>query len=185
MKQILNVLYVHGYAGSGSGETASTIKRLLNPDKYNMISPNFSNRIADIEKNIGQVNEIIEEHHPAIIIGNSLGTFEVMNAKSGAYKILINPVFNPTTDSLQPEMFDDSFMDISDRISELADSQKFDNKDKGKTYGFFGELDDVVSCQPQFEKMFGAKYMTVFRGVGHKFFEAELRVVVELIEGLV
>lgn len=185
MKQKLNVLYVHGYAGSGSGETATTIKRLLNPDRFNVISPNFSNKIADIEKNISQVNNIIDEYHPEVIIGNSLGTFEVMNAKSGAYKILINPVFNPTTDSLQPEMFDDSFMDISDRISELADSQKFDNKDKGMTYGFFGELDDVVSCQSQFKKMFGAKYMTVFPGVGHKFSETELRVVVEFIEGLV
>ena len=185
MKHTLNVLYVHGYAGSGSGETATTIKRLLNPDKFNMISPNFSNKIADIEENIKKVNEIIDQYHPEVIIGNSLGTFEVMNAKSGAYKILINPVFNPATDSLQPEIFDDSFMDISDRITELADSRKFDNEDKGMTYGFFGELDDVVSCQSQFKKMFGAKYMTVFTGVGHKFSEAELKVVVELIEGLV
>ena len=87
MSNRVNVLYVHGYMGSGSGDTATTIKKLLNADKFNFISPQFSNKVADIEKNIQQINYIIEKDKPAIIIGNSLGTFEVMNAKSGMYRI--------------------------------------------------------------------------------------------------
>ena len=185
MKNKQNILYVHGYKGSGSGNTASTIKRLLNPEKYNLISPNFSNIIADVEKNIAQINDIIDEYIPTVIIGNSLGTFEVMNAKSGTYKILINPVFNPVTESLKPEIFDDSFANIKDTLSHLAASIQKNNQDIGKTYGFFGADDDVVSCQLQFENLFGAENMTVFPGVGHSLFEKELRVVVEFIEGLV
>ena len=91
MKNKINVLYVHGYMGSGSGDTATTIKRLLNADRYNYISPQFSNRVGDIEQNIQQINDIIEKDKPGVVVGNSLGTFEVMNAKSGSYKILINP----------------------------------------------------------------------------------------------
>ena len=181
MKAKINVLYVHGYNGSGSGNTATTIKRLLNADKYNYISPQFSNLIGDVENNIQQINEIIEKDKPSIIIGNSLGTFEVMNAKSGLYWILINPVFNPVTDSLQPEIFDESFAAISDRISELANNFNFDDETKRMTYGFFGADDDVVSCQAQFKDAFGADNITVFPGVGHKLFEPQLKVVVERI----
>ena len=184
MKNLIDILYVHGYDGSGSGVTANTIKRLLNPDRFNLISPNFSNIIANLEDNIKEINEIIEKHNPAVIIGNSLGTFEVMNAKSGAFKILINPVFNPVTESLQPHIFDDSFNTISDRISELANGLKFDDKDKAFTYGFFGADDDVVNCQTQFKKIFGVDQMTVLPGVGHQLSDADLRVV-ELIDRLV
>lgn len=155
MKNRINVLYVHGYMGSGSGETATNFKRLLNPDRYNFISPNFSNRIADIGENILAINKIIDRERPHIIIGNSLGTFEVMHSVRFKYRVLINPVFNPVTDSLQPEIFDESFSAISDKISELANSLKIEEGDKLMTYGFFGAEDDVVSCQVQFEKLFG------------------------------
>ena len=185
MKNKINVLYVHGYNGSGSGETATTIKRFLNPERYNFISPDFSNRVADIEENIRQINEIIDKDKPHIIIGNSLGTFEVMNANSGMYRVLINPVFNPVTDSLQPEIFDETFDDISDRISELANNLEFDDEDKRISYGFFGADDDVVSCQEQFEKIFGANNMTVFPDVGHKLFESQLKVVVDKIDWMI
>ena len=182
MKNKINVLYVHGYNGSGSGDTATTIKRLLNADRYNYISPQFSNRVGDIEQNIQQINEIIEKDKPGVIIGNSLGTFEVMNAKSGMYRILINPVFNPVTDSLQPEIFDESFAAISHRISEMANSFNFDDETKRMTYGFFGAVDDVVSCQAQFKDAYGADNITVFPGVGHRLFEPQLKVVVERID---
>lgn len=182
MKHKINVLYVHGYNGSGSGETAKTIKRLLNPDKYNFISPNFSNIVADIVENIRQINKIIDRERPPIIIGNSLGTFEVMHSEAFMYKVLINPVFNPVTDSLQPEIFDETFGVMSDKISELANRLKVNERDKLMTYGFFGAEDDVVSCQAQFEELFGANHMTVFPGVGHKLFEPQLKVVVDKID---
>jgi predicted esterase YcpF (UPF0227 family) len=182
MKNKINVLYVHGYMGSGSGDTAITIKRLLNADRYNYISPQFSNRVGDIEQNIQQINDIIEKDKPGVVIGNSLGTFEVMNTKSGMYRILINPVFNPVSDSLQPEIFDESFAAISHRISELANSFNFDDETKLMTYGFFGADDDVVSCQSQFKDAFGADNITVFPGVGHRLFEPQLKVVVERID---
>ena len=182
MKDKINILYVHGYSGSGSGDTATTIKGLLNPNKYNFISPNFSNTVADIEENIRKINEIIDKERPAIIIGNSLGTFEVMHSEALMYRVLINPVFNPVTDSLQPEIFDETFVDMSDRISELANSLVIDEKEKRMTYGFFGAEDDVVNCQAQFEELFGADQMTVFSGVGHKLFEPQLKVVVDKID---
>ena len=182
MKNKINVLYVHGYNGSGSGDTATTIMRLLNADKYNYISPQFSNRVGDIEQNIQQINEIIEKDKPGVVIGNSLGTFEVMNTKSGMYRILINPVFNPVSDSLQPEIFDESFAAISHRISEMANSFNFDDETKRMTYGFFGADDDVVSCQAQFKDAFGADNITVFPGLGHRLFEPQLKVVVERID---
>lgn len=182
MKNKINVLYVHGYNGSGSGDTATTIKRLLNADRYNYISPQFSNRVGDIEQNIQQINEIIEKDKPGVVIGNSLGTFEVMNTKSGMYRILINPVFNPVSDSLQPEIFDESFAAISHRISEMANSFNFDDETKRMTYGFFGADDDVVSCQAQFKDAFGADNITVFPGLGHRLFEPQLKVVVERID---
>ena len=182
MKNKINVLYVHGYMGSGSGDTATTIKRLLNADRYNYISPQLSNRVGDIEQNIQQINDIIEKDKPGVVIGNSLGTFEVMNTKSGMYRILINPVFNPVSDSLHPEIFDESFAAISHRISELANSFNFDDETKLMTYGFFGADDDVVSCQSQFKDAFGADNITVFPGVGHRLFEPQLKVVVERID---
>ena len=98
------------------------------------------------------------------------------------YRILINPVFNPVSDSLQPEIFDESFAAISDRISELANNFNFSDKDKRMTYGFFGAEDDVVSCQRQFKDVFGADNITVFKRVGHKLFESQLKVVVDRIE---
>ena len=184
MKKKINVLYVHGYMGSGTGDTATTIKRLLNPDRYNYISPQFSNKVGDIEKNIQQINDVIGKDNPSIIIGNQLGTFEVMNVKKGMYRILINPVFNPVTDSLQPEIFDESFAAISHRISELANSFSFDDETKRMTYGFFGAEDDVVSCQAQFKDAFGDDNITVFPDVGHRLFEQQLKVVVERIDWL-
>ena len=184
MKHKLDVLYVHGYNGSGSGETATTLKGLLSSEKYNWISPNFSNRVADVEKNISQINEIIDKLHPEIIIGNSLGTFEVMHATSGMHRVLINPVFNPATQSMQPDIFDDSFGAMKDRLSEMANNLEVDYEDRCGTYGFFGALDDVVNCQAQFEEIFGTNYMTVFPDVGHRLFGPQLQVVVDIIEGI-
>ena len=182
MKNRINVLYVHGYMGSGSGETATNIRRLLNPDRYNFISPNFSNRMADIGENIQAINKIIDRERPSIIIGNSLGTFEVMHSEAYMYRVLINPVFNPVTDSLKLEIFDESFSAVSDKISELANSFEVEERDKLMTYGFFGAEDDVVNCQTQFEKLFGANQMTVFPNVGHQLFEPQLKVVVDKID---
>lgn len=182
MKNRINVLYVHGYMGSGSGETATNFKRLLNSDRYNFISPNFSNKIGDIGENILAINKIIDRERPLITIGNSLGSFEVMHSARYGFRMLINPVFNPVTDTLQPEIFDESFSAMSDKISELANSLKIEEGDKLMTYGFFGAEDDVVNCQPQFEKLFGTNQMTVFPGVGHQLFEPELKVLVDKID---
>ena len=181
MKNKLDVLYVHGYNGSGSGTTATSLSKLLNKDKFNFLSPDFSNRIADIEDNIHRINELISELHPEIVIGNSLGTFEVMNAKKGMYKILINPVFNPVTDLLKRDVFDDSIELVRDRIGELASNIEFDKEDIDVTYGFFGSKDDRVNCQAKFECILGAKNLTVIDGAGHKLTEEEMQAVVNLI----
>ena len=171
---------MHGYNGSGSGNTALTLKKLLNKDKFNFISPDFSNKIADIEDNIKRINEIIATLSPEIIIANSLGTFEVMNSEKGMYQILINPVFNPVTDLLKRDVFDDSYEGVCNKITDLATNLKFNDEDKNNIYGFFGSNDDRVNCQPKFENMLDPSNMTVIDGAGHNLNEVEMQVVVNL-----
>lgn len=94
-KHKIDVLYIHGYNGSGSGSTANTIRELLPVGKYNFISPQLSNVFADVGKNIKEINYLISKHKPEIVIGNSLGGFEVMSAIYGVFKILIKPGVQP------------------------------------------------------------------------------------------
>lgn len=185
-KHKIDVLYIHGYNGSGSGSTANTIRELLPVGRYNFISLQLSNTFADVGKNIKEINYLISRHKPKIVIGNSLGGFEVMAANYSVYKILINPVYNPIADSKKPEIFDESFhaKDSKKMIEDILDRLDMENQDRSVVYGFFGAKDDVVNCKPQFSKLFGADKMKTLPNAGHQLNRDELSVVVDLIEDI-
>lgn len=177
----INVLYVHGYNGSGNGNTGCILNVLLDKEKFNLLRLDFSNRFVDVGANIQSINELMKRYHPMIIIANSLGTFETMCALGGPYKILINPVFDPINDLLQKDGFDETYESAQKMISELADNLEFDYEDKYVTYGFFGDKDDRVNCQSKFEEIFGAERMTVLKDAEHRFNRSELQLVANLV----
>ena len=138
----------------------------------------------DVGVNIRLINELMHNHHFAIIIGNSMGTFETMCALAGPYKVLINPVFDPINDLLQKDGFDESYESARDILAELAAGIKFDYEEKVVTYGFFGDKDDRVNCQAKFKDIFGEEYMTVVKDAGHRLKRSELQLMADLVNAI-
>lgn len=83
-----NILFIHGYASSGSGTTATNIKTVFK----NIIAPDFE--ITNFKKTNSQILKLLDEVD--IIIGHSLGGFYTANLDSPKhFKILINPCLDP------------------------------------------------------------------------------------------
>ena len=83
-------IYVHGLASGAAATTFRSFKKQFT--QFEWISDDFGERIGD---NVRLLNKMVQEHHPALIIGTSLGGLTLIYANApSAIKITINPALS-------------------------------------------------------------------------------------------
>lgn len=97
---MINIVYIHGFMSAGKGGKYEALKRRYRKG-FNIMSPSFSDSVAETELELNLLMETEEMNTEGIIclIGTSLGGFYARYLAS-IYKlraILINPVLNPST----------------------------------------------------------------------------------------
>lgn len=148
-----SILYVHGLSSSGASSTPGFLRQLL-PD-YDVLSPDLP---IDPQEACSVLKELCELHHPALIIGTSMGGMFAQQLR-GYKKILVNPAFhvsefmrtqlgvrpflNPrkngeTQYEITPELCD-RYQTVE--TDQFADISVYDIEN---TYALFGKQDTLV-----------------------------------------
>lgn len=86
------LMYIHGFMSGANGTKQIQLKKKLK-DYYNVMAPELT---ADPEEAINIINDMIEQYHPEVIVGTSLGGFMSLicnNINTTVY--LCNPCLNP------------------------------------------------------------------------------------------
>ena len=86
---MINVLYIHGMGGGGDSRIPSILDEYLRPHAAVIVRTyDFDPEIAHI-----QISSWVEELHPSLIIGESLGTVHALRIK-GIPHLFISPALN-------------------------------------------------------------------------------------------
>jgi predicted esterase YcpF (UPF0227 family) len=86
------MMYLHGFMSGSNGAKQQQLQRHFY-NKFRVIAPELD---ADPESSLRIINEAIEEYHPAIIVGTSLGGFMALTCNSGdAQLVVVNPCLFP------------------------------------------------------------------------------------------
>lgn len=82
------MMYIHGFRSGANGSKREQLQEYFE-GWYRVIAPEVD---ADPEKSLATINEIIEQEHPKIIVGTSLGGWMTLMCDSGdAQLIVVNP----------------------------------------------------------------------------------------------
>lgn len=170
------LLYVHGFASSGSSGTVTRLRELL--PQAEVIAPDLPVHPAEA---IELLRRTCDEEKPALVIGTSMGGMyaEMLH---GIDRILVNPAFqmgsdilrnnmlgrvtflNPRADGLREFMMTKQLMEEYRSATEQCFCD-VDDGERRRVYGLFGLEDDVVDTYA----MFAAHYPNAihFHG-GHR-----------------
>ncbi|MBQ2289870.1 MAG: esterase, partial [Bacteroidaceae bacterium] len=81
------LLYVHGFASSGSSGTVMTLRRHL--DSWRVIAPDLP---VDPFDALELLREIVEKEQPDVVVGTSMGGMFTQQLW-GVPRIIVNPSF--------------------------------------------------------------------------------------------
>jgi predicted esterase YcpF (UPF0227 family) len=156
-----NLLYIHGFGGSGNGNTAKQLKEMLTEHDINVISPSFDNTptAEALRKNIELANSLRCD----IVIGSSYGGFVAMASNIGV-KFLINPCMLP---SIEIPKISDMTADDAALIAIAENNIHPDLEDKDFTFAVFAKNDELIQYKPLFDKMYRANNSAWISG-GHE-----------------
>lgn len=174
MDEFVKILYVHGFASSGSSGTVMTLRRHL-PD-CRIVAPDLP---LDPFEALALLRGIIAEDRPAIVIGTSMGGMYAQQLR-GVRRIIINPSFEMSRSLLFGKMGRNKYMSkrkdgatefrvdkaLVERFK-LMEKTQFDGltpEDKELVVGLFGDKDPVVHFKPLMESLYGAERCHWFRG---------------------
>lgn len=154
------ILYVHGFASSGSTGTVKTMRVLL--PKAEVIAPDLP---VDPHEAMALLNDICQKENPSLIIGTSMGGMYTELLK-GYDRIVVNPAFhladtilknnglgrqefhNPRKDGQTSFLVNkgllEDFRDVSSKCFQNVE------EDKGEVWGLFGLKDNLVNCFDEF-----------------------------------
>ena len=154
-----NILYIHGYGGSGNSRTAQALRNCLS-ENYNVFEPCFP--INPVEA-VALAQETLRTKGIDIVVASSLGAFTALQLRD-VPKILINPCLYPSKEL--PKLTDIS-EDILQKFVEMENQFKewiteINNKDWGETgsvetmwtYGIFSTNDELFSYEDDFLKYY-------------------------------
>lgn len=154
-----SILYVHGLSSSGSSSTAGFLRQLL--PEYDILSPDLP---IDPQEACILLKELCELHHPALVIGTSMGGMFAQQLR-GYKKILVNPAFhvsefmrtqlgvrpflNPRKDG---ETQYEITAELCDRYQAMETNQFADISayDIENTYALFGKHDPLVQGHDEY-----------------------------------
>lgn len=168
------MLYVHGFASSGSSGTVMTLRSHFRD--WRVVAPDLP---VDPFEALELLRETVRKEQPRVVVGTSMGGMYTQQLW-GVPRIVVNPSFEMSRTLLFNHMGKhkytakrkDGIMEfrIDKKIVEqfkLMEKSQFDGvneQEKGLVYGLFGDKDPVVNFRPLMERLYGAERCFTFDG---------------------
>lgn len=168
------MMYVHGFASSGTSGTVMALRRNL-PD-WRVVAPDLP---VDPFDALALLRELINSENPEIIVGTSMGGMYVQQLR-GIRRIIVNPSFEMSRSLLFGKMGRNKYTSkrkdgatefrvdkaLVERFRQMEKTQ-FDGiteKDKTLVTGLFGNKDRTVQFRPLMAKLYGEERCLWFDG---------------------
>ena len=174
MDEINKMMYVHGFASSGSSGTVMSLRRHF--PQWRVIAPDLP---IDPFEAMELLRKTIAKEQPKLVIGTSMGGMYTQQLW-GMPRIVVNPSFEMSRTLLFNHMGKHKYtakrkdgateFRIDKQIVEqfkLMEQTQFDGIDdfeKLFVYGLFGDKDPVVHFQPLMAELYGEERCVWFDG---------------------
>lgn len=195
MERNKKLIYVHGFASSGSSGTVMTLRRYLT--EWRVIAPDLP---VDPFEALELLRGLIEEEKPDIVVGTSMGGMYTQQMW-GVPRIVVNPSFEMSRSLLFGKMGRNKYMSkrkdgatefridkaVVERFKEMEKHQ-FDGiteDEKKLVVGLFGDKDPIVHFQPLMVQLYGEERCRWFAGEHRLNDTVVKKVLIPLIEDLV
>ncbi|MBQ3243350.1 MAG: hypothetical protein IJB01_01950 [Bacteroidaceae bacterium] len=195
MERNKKLIYVHGFASSGSSGTVMTLRRYLT--EWRVIAPDLP---VDPFEALELLRGLIEEEKPDIVVGTSMGGMYTQQMW-GVPRIVVNPSFEMSRSLLFGKMGRNKYMSkrkdgatefridkaVVERFKEMEKHQ-FDgitDDEKKLVVGLFGDKDPIVHFQPLMAQLYGEERCRWFAGEHRLNDTVVKKVLIPLIEDLV
>ena len=185
------LLYVHGFASSGSSGTVMTLRRHL--DSWRVIAPDLP---VDPFDALQLLRDIVDREQPDVVVGTSMGGMFTQQLW-GVPRIIVNPSFEMSRSLLFGKMGRNKYMSkrqdgatefrIDKAVVErfkLMEKSQFDgvnDAEKELVTALFGDKDPVVNFYPLVAELYGAGRCIHFNGEHRLNDEVVKKVLVPLI----
>ena len=168
------LMYVHGFASSGSSGTVMTLRRYM--AGWRVVAPDLP---VDPFDALELLRRMVNEEQPDIVVGTSMGGMYTQQLW-GVPRIVVNPSFEMSRSLLFGKMGRNKYMSkrqdgatefridksVVERFKEMEKHQ-FDgiNEDeKLLVMGLFGDKDPVVHFYPLMAELYGEERCRWFNG---------------------
>ena len=195
MERKNKLLYVHGFASSGSSGTVMTLRRHL--DTWRVIAPDLP---VDPFEALELLRRTVAEELPDVVIGTSMGGMYVQQLW-GVPRIIVNPSFEMSRSLLFGKMGRNKYMSkrkdgatefridkaIVERFKQMEKTQ-FDGvneEEKLLVTALFGDKDPVVNFQALVAELYGEERCIRFNGEHRLNDEIVKKVLIPIINGYV
>ena len=195
MENMRKMMYVHGFASSGSSGTVMNLRRSL--PGWRVIAPDLP---VDPFEALELLRSIVEEENPEIVVGTSMGGMYTQQLW-GVPRIVVNPSFEMSRSLLFGKMGRNKYMSkrkdgatefridkaVVERFKEMEKHQ-FDGiteDEKQLVVGLFGDKDPVVHFYPLMAELYGEERCRWFSGEHRLNDDVVKKVLVPLIRELV
>ena len=189
------MMYVHGFASSGSSGTVMNLRRSL--PGWRVIAPDLP---IDPFEALELLRTIVKEEQPEIVVGTSMGGMYTQQLW-GVSRIVVNPSFEMSRSLLFGKMGRNKYMSkrkdgatefridkgVVERFKEMEKHQ-FDGiteEEKQLVVGLFGDKDPVVHFYPLMAELYGEEHCRWFSGEHRLNDDVVKKVLVPLIRELV
>ncbi len=168
------MMYVHGFASSGSSGTVMNLRRYMTG--WEVIAPDLP---VDPFEALELLRGIVEKEKPEIVVGTSMGGMYTQQLW-GVPRIVVNPSFEMSRSLLFGKMGRNKYMSkrkdgatefrIDKNIVErfkLMEKNQFagvNEQEKELVIGLFGDKDPVVQFQPLMVSLYGEERCRWFNG---------------------
>lgn len=194
MSEHKKLMYVHGFASSGSSGTVMALRRYLTG--WRVVAPDLP---IDPFEAMELLRATIEEEQPDIVVGTSMGGMFTQQLW-GVPRIIVNPSFEMSRSLLFGKMGKNKYTSkrkdgatefrvdkkVVEQFKQLEKTQ-FDGineNEKKLVWGLFGDKDPVVHFQPLMAKMYGEDRCRWFDGEHRLNDEIVKKVLIPIIDEL-
>lgn len=174
MERNNKLLYVHGFASSGSSGTVMTLRRHL--ATWRVIAPDLP---VDPFEALNLLRDIVEKEKPDVVVGTSMGGMFTQQLW-GIPRIIVNPSFEMSRSLLFGKMGRNKYTSkrqdgatefrIDKAVVErfkLMEKSQFDgitDEEKLLVTALFGDKDPVVNFYPLLSELYGKERCIHFNG---------------------
>ena len=189
------LMYVHGFASSGSSGTVMTLRRHMTG--WRVVAPDLP---VDPFEALRLLRDMVEREQPDIVVGTSMGGMYTQQLW-GVPRIVVNPSFEMSRSLLFGKMGRNKYTSkrqdgatefridkgVVERFK-LMEKEQFNGiteDEKALVVGLFGDKDPVVHFQPLMAQLYGEERCRWFQGEHRLNDTVVKKVLIPLIDELV